>query len=416
MDAEMDGFATGLSNAITKDGQTTISQNIPFNNKKITGLGDATLDTDALNRQSGDARYARQSDIDEYIASTNYASTDVASATTCDIGAALTARVRITGTTTITSFGSDINTLRYVTFAGILTLTHNATSLILPGGNNITTADKDNAIFASDASGYWRCLVYWRYTPTSGTALLKGDNLGWMANAAAGTDYVAPGGALGTPSSGTLTSCTGLPIASGVSGLGTNVGTFLATPSYTNLAAALTGSVLQTAGKQTVGILAGSLVARTTNGAASGTAELTTNKTMLYTLDFDATTEEGAGFWVPMPKSWNESTITFQVAWTAASSTGDVVWGLAAYAFSDDDAMDTATSGQQTVTDTLITANDMHISAESSALTIGGTPAVGDWVYFELTREAANGSDTLSADAKLIGLRLYITTDATNDT
>lgn len=58
MDAEMDGFATGLSNTICRDGQSTITANIPFNNKKITGLGDATAATDALNRQSGDARYA----------------------------------------------------------------------------------------------------------------------------------------------------------------------------------------------------------------------------------------------------------------------------------------------------------------------------------------------------------------------
>jgi hypothetical protein len=45
---------------------------------------------------------------------------------------------------------------------------------------------------------------------------------------------------LGTPSSGTLTSCTGLPISTGVSGLGTGVATFLATPSSANLAAAIT--------------------------------------------------------------------------------------------------------------------------------------------------------------------------------
>ena len=45
---------------------------------------------------------------------------------------------------------------------------------------------------------------------------------------------------LGTPTSGTLTSCTGLPIATGVSGLAANVATFLATPSSANLAAALT--------------------------------------------------------------------------------------------------------------------------------------------------------------------------------
>jgi hypothetical protein len=46
--------------------------------------------------------------------------------------------------------------------------------------------------------------------------------------------------ALGTPASGTLTNCTGLPVASGISGLGTGVATFLATPSSANLAAALT--------------------------------------------------------------------------------------------------------------------------------------------------------------------------------
>lgn len=45
---------------------------------------------------------------------------------------------------------------------------------------------------------------------------------------------------LGTPTSGTLTNCTGLPVSSGISGLGTNVATFLATPSSANLAAALT--------------------------------------------------------------------------------------------------------------------------------------------------------------------------------
>ena len=48
------------------------------------------------------------------------------------------------------------------------------------------------------------------------------------------------GGALGTPSSGTLTNCTGLPVTTGVSGLGTNVAAFLATPTSANLAAALT--------------------------------------------------------------------------------------------------------------------------------------------------------------------------------
>lgn len=74
---------------------------------------------------------------------------------------------------------------------------------------------------------------------TSITGVLKGNGTAISA-ATAGTDYVAPGGALGTPSSGTLTNATGLPISTGVSGLGANVATFLATPSSSNLAAAVT--------------------------------------------------------------------------------------------------------------------------------------------------------------------------------
>lgn len=70
--------------------------------------------------------------------------------------------------------------------------------------------------------------------------IVKANGSGTTSVAAAGTDYVAPGGALGTPSSGTLTNCTGLPVSSGISGLGSNVATFLATPSSANLAAALT--------------------------------------------------------------------------------------------------------------------------------------------------------------------------------
>ena len=59
------------------------------------------------------------------------------------------------------------------------------------------------------------------------TGIVKATS-GVASAATAGTDYVAPGGALGTPSSGTATNLTGLPISTGVSGLGTGVATALA--------------------------------------------------------------------------------------------------------------------------------------------------------------------------------------------
>jgi len=48
MDTEDDGFATGLSNCITKDGQTIISANIPMNSKKFTGLTNGSARTDSI--------------------------------------------------------------------------------------------------------------------------------------------------------------------------------------------------------------------------------------------------------------------------------------------------------------------------------------------------------------------------------
>lgn len=48
MDTEMDGFATGLSNCITKDGQTTVTANIPMNSHKFTGLAVGSARTDSI--------------------------------------------------------------------------------------------------------------------------------------------------------------------------------------------------------------------------------------------------------------------------------------------------------------------------------------------------------------------------------
>jgi hypothetical protein len=87
----------------------------------------------------------------------------LASATTTDLGSVPGRYVSITGTTTITGLGTiKAGTIKYVKFAAALTLTHNATSLILPGAANITTAAGDTAILVSEGSGNWRCVAYTR--------------------------------------------------------------------------------------------------------------------------------------------------------------------------------------------------------------------------------------------------------------
>jgi hypothetical protein len=82
----------------------------------------------------------------------------VASAATADIGAANSLFVQITGTTTITSFGTTYNGPRFLRFAAALTLTHGA-ALILPGSANILTAAGDTCIVVPEAAA-WRVVSY----------------------------------------------------------------------------------------------------------------------------------------------------------------------------------------------------------------------------------------------------------------
>lgn len=92
----------------------------------------------------------------------------IASSATVNIGAAAANTISISGTTTITAFDSIANgALRRLHFQGALTLTHNATSLILPTGASITTAAGDMAEFVSLGSGNWRCTGYERASGNS---------------------------------------------------------------------------------------------------------------------------------------------------------------------------------------------------------------------------------------------------------
>jgi hypothetical protein len=78
---------------------------------------------------------------------------------------------------------------------------------------------------------------------SAGTDLLPVEQSGvtkQMTRTVLLTDATLTTPILGTPQSGTLTNCTGLPVSTGVSGLGTSVATFLGTPSSANLRSAVT--------------------------------------------------------------------------------------------------------------------------------------------------------------------------------
>jgi hypothetical protein len=92
----------------------------------------------------------------------NAAPSTISSATTTDLSSVTTINVVISGTTTITSFGNGTNLFRVGTFSGALTLTYNASSLILPGAASITTVAGDSFVAVSDGSHNWTVLVYMR--------------------------------------------------------------------------------------------------------------------------------------------------------------------------------------------------------------------------------------------------------------
>lgn len=177
------------------------------------------------------------------------------------------------------------------------------------------------------------------------------------------------------------------------------------------------GTPLKKAGRETIWIPAGAIFASTTNGASRGLVEMTTNKNMFSTLDYDTTTQEFGQFEIHFPKSWDLGTVTFQPVWSHAATTTNfgVVWALQGIARSDDDAGDVAFGTEQTSTDTGGTTNDIYVGPESAAITIGGTPAAGDTVQFQIKRAPANGSDTMAIDARLHGLRLFFTSNAATD-
>ena len=140
--------AIAIQQSVSADGQTPITGNLAMGGNKLTGLGAGVGTGQSLRFEQLFSQGLQQ---------------DLASAATIDIGVQLTTLINVTGTITITSFGTNYNGPRFLRFAGALTLTNSAT-LVLPGGSNIITAAGDTLIafpLGNPATG-WQVYAYQR--------------------------------------------------------------------------------------------------------------------------------------------------------------------------------------------------------------------------------------------------------------
>jgi len=198
-------------------------------------------------------------------------------------------------------------------------------------------------------------------------------------------------------------------------------GNIVISPNGAGVAQAVDGAdatgAIKIAGKETIFIPAQAMFGTTTNGADGQAVETTATRPELKVLDFDPGTNEYAQFSIAMPKSWNLGTVTYQVFWSPSTTNTDTcIWALQGVSCTEGDTADVVFGTAIEVEDDGIgTVEDVQMSAVSGAVTIAGSPADDDYTFFQVFRNAADGDDDFTGDARLLGIKLFYTTDAAND-
>ena len=176
------------------------------------------------------------------------------------------------------------------------------------------------------------------------------------------------------------------------------------------------GVAVKKVGTENMWIPATAMTPSETNGCGSITSvETTSGRPDLIVLDFDKDSDEFAHFSVAMPKSWNEGTITFQAYWTSSDTdTGTVAWAMSGVSVGDNDTIDVAygTAVVATAKAHSGTAEDLNISAVSGDLTVANA-AADELAFFEIFRDVS--ADNHDADARLLGVKIFYTTDTSTD-
>jgi hypothetical protein len=126
---------------------------------------------------------------------------------------------RLLETPTAIATGYPINTSSLTNITGLIKGNGSLISAAESGTDYVAPPSGTSLLKANSGGALANALAGTDYVaPPSGTSLLKANSGGALANALAGTDYIAPSGALGTPSSGNLSSCSNLSLTTGVTG------------------------------------------------------------------------------------------------------------------------------------------------------------------------------------------------------
>jgi hypothetical protein len=167
-------------------------------------------------------------------------------------------------------------------------------------------------------------------------------------------------------------------------------------------------------GKGTLWVPAVAMSPTVTNGVTGPTiAELTAGNPNITTLSFVNGAQKNAQFAVAFPKSWNAGTVTYQAYWTGtAAGAGTTIWGLQCLGVANGVTLDTAFGTAIEVTSTFSAVKQVHVAAESAALTITGA-AADTLTTCQVYRKG--GTDTRAAPSLLLGIKFYYTTNAAND-
>ncbi|MHA2401570.1 MAG: beta strand repeat-containing protein, partial [Candidatus Kariarchaeaceae archaeon] len=108
-----------------------------------------------------------------------------------------------------------------------------------------------------------------------------------------------------------------------------------------------------------------------------------------------------------LPRNINLADIDVVLSWSFASGSGVVRWGIRATSIPDNGALDVGWGAAVEVNDTAGTANQLQ-RVSLAALAVGGTPAEGDTIQFEIYREGADVGDTFTGTARLHGITLQV--------